>query len=159
VKDPYRWLEDPTSPEVVDWMKAEDALARQELGKLPERAAIAGRLRELLYVDEIDAPVRRADRYFYRRRRADREKAIVYWKEKRDGEERVLLDPNAWPAQDNLSLGGIWPSDDGKKLIYQVHPNNADVASLYVMDVDTLARSKVDVFEGAKYESPSWAPK
>src|SRR4051812_3389292 len=31
VKDPYRWLEDATSPEVQAWMKAEDALARQEL--------------------------------------------------------------------------------------------------------------------------------
>src|SRR5262249_55979821 len=115
VKDPYRWLEDPTSPEVMDWMKAEDGLARRELGKLPERAAIAGRLKELLYVDEIEVPVRRGDRYFYRRRRPDREKAVIYWKEKRDGEERTLIDPNAWPAENNLSLGGVWASDDGKK--------------------------------------------
>ena len=35
VRDPYRWLENAKAPEVQDWMKAQDALARGELKKLP----------------------------------------------------------------------------------------------------------------------------
>src|SRR5580700_756952 len=51
VEDPYRWLEDGKAPEVRAWMTAEDSLARRELSKLPERDAIAARLKELFYLD------------------------------------------------------------------------------------------------------------
>ena len=54
--DPYRWLEDETSPEVQAWMTAQDEYTRAELAKLPGREAIASRLRELFYYDAISAP-------------------------------------------------------------------------------------------------------
>src|SRR5688572_25866994 len=59
VPDPYRWLEDDKAKEVKDWMGAQDALTRSTLGRLPDRDAIANRLRELFYVDSISPPVRR----------------------------------------------------------------------------------------------------
>src|SRR5690242_15956723 len=40
IRDPYRWLEDEHSPEVQAWMKAQDAYARAELAKLPERGEL-----------------------------------------------------------------------------------------------------------------------
>src|SRR5262245_17481271 len=56
VPDPYRWLEDGKSGEVQDWMKAQDSLARAELAKLPERDAIAKRLKDLFYIESLSAP-------------------------------------------------------------------------------------------------------
>src|SRR5678816_3977168 len=47
VPDPFRWLEDAAKPDVKAWMDAQNALTRAELDRLPERAAIAARLREL----------------------------------------------------------------------------------------------------------------
>src|SRR5688572_24456935 len=41
VEDPYRWLEDAKSAEVVAWSKAQDDLARAELAKLGARAELA----------------------------------------------------------------------------------------------------------------------
>src|SRR6516165_9607587 len=81
VRDPYRWLEDANSPKVQAWMKAQDELARAELAKLPGRDALAARLRELLYVETVTPPIHRGNRFFYTRRRADQEKAIVYFRE------------------------------------------------------------------------------
>src|SRR5580698_1063564 len=37
VTDPYRWLEDQTSPATRAWIKAEDACTDAALGKLPGR--------------------------------------------------------------------------------------------------------------------------
>src|SRR5262245_21936416 len=51
VADPYRWLEDPTQPEVAAWMVAQDDYARGQLAKLPDRDAIAARLKEVFYFD------------------------------------------------------------------------------------------------------------
>src|ERR1700690_2606038 len=72
--DPYRWLEDATSPEVLAWMKAQDDLTRQRLASLPGRDAIASRLKELFYFDVVSAPQHRGARYFFTRRHSNKEK-------------------------------------------------------------------------------------
>ena len=159
VPDPYQWLEDEKSPDVQAWMKEQDSFARKFLAGLPGRDAIARRLSELLYVDELGAPRHRGARYFYSRRFATKEKAIVYVKDGRRGKERVLLDPNSWTKDGSDALGGWWPSWDGKLVAYTVHHNNSDEAVMYLLDVATQKRSAVDVIEGAKYAAASWTPK
>ncbi len=156
VKDPYRWLENEKDPAVKAWMTEQDALARSELKALPERDAIAARLKELMYVDDLSAPAHRGGLYFFTRRSATQEKAIVYVKEGKAGVERVLLDPNAWSADGSSSLGGWRVSRDGKKLAYTVHERNKDEATLHVLDVSTGAESKIDQITGAKYASAAW---
>jgi prolyl oligopeptidase len=159
VLDPYRWLEDVSSPEVKEWMTAQDTLTRAELKKLGERDAIAARLKELFYIDAVYAPRHRSGRYFYTRRHATKEKSVVYWKQGKKGAEKVLFDPNEWSTDGSVSLGGWQVSWDGKTVAYQVRKNNSDEATLYLMDVATGKKSEVDVIEGAKYAAASWTPK
>ncbi|MDP2317587.1 MAG: prolyl oligopeptidase family serine peptidase [Pseudomonadota bacterium] len=158
VADPYRWLEDETSPEVQAWMKAQDDYARDALRGLPGRDALAARFRELYYVDAMSAPMLRGDRLFYLRTRAGSEKAVLYWRTGAEGAERVLLDPNRWDAGGSVSLGDWSPSWDGRKVAFMQRPNAADEATLHVADVDTGAVSAVDAIPGAKYASPDWTP-
>jgi protease II len=47
VADPYRWLEDPNSPETRAWLEAQNAIARAFLERLPARDRIHRRLTEL----------------------------------------------------------------------------------------------------------------
>jgi prolyl oligopeptidase len=159
VEDPYRWLEDEKSKEVQAWMEAQNDFTRGHLDKLPEREAIASRLKELFYVDSLGVPYRYGKRYFYSRRHADREKAIVYWKEGKDGKEQVLLDPNGWSADGSVSLGGWSVSWDGSRVAYSVKKNNSDEATLQVIEVATGKKSEIDVIEGAKYAHARWTPK
>ena len=158
VRDPYRWLEDEKNPEVQAWMTAQDGLARRRLAGLPGRDALAARLKELLYLDSLGAPIHRGTRYFFTRRHANKEKSIVCWKEGVDGAEQVLLDPNGWSADGSASLGVWRVSWDGERVAYGKKVNNSDEATLYVMDVKTGKVSDVDVIEGAKYAGPSWTP-
>src|SRR5205814_1192714 len=92
--------------------------AFEEVERRPEDPA--ARQRELFYIDSLSAPLHRGTRYFYSRRHANKEKGIVYWKEKKTGAEKVLLDPNAWTADGSDSLGGWWPTHDGKRVAYNV---------------------------------------
>jgi len=158
VPDPYRWLEDAKTPEVQSWMAAQDDFARARLRSLPGRDAIADRLRQLLYYDAVGTPIHRGDRYFYTRHLASKEKAIVYVREGRDGPERVLLDPNTWTKDGSEGLGGWWPSWDGKRVAFKIRHNNSDETTTYVLDADTLERSRVDVIEGTKYAGAAWTP-
>lgn len=159
VRDPYRWLEDAKSPEVQQWMKAEDDLARSKLNVLPERAAIAARLKELAYVDQQSAPRTKGNRVFYYRRSGQQDKWVLYWREGTSGAEKVLLDPNKWSADGSTSLHDTSVSRDGKRIAYTVSENNADDASMHVMDIATGVESKIDSFPGARYAHASWTPK
>ncbi len=158
VPDPYRWLEDASSPEVKAWMKAQDDLTRSELGKSPVRARLLARLKELAYLDSVSAPVKRGTRTFLVRRHATKEKSVVYVKEGKDGPEKVLFDPNTWSKDGSVSLGDWQPSWDGTKVAYQLKENNSDEATLKVIDVASGRVSEVDVIPGGKYASASWAP-
>ena len=75
--------------------------------KLPGREAIAGRLKELFYVESAGTPVHRGKRLFYPKREAGKEKFAVYWREGTDGTDHVLLDPNEWSTDGSASLG-VW---------------------------------------------------
>ena len=156
VKDPYRWLEDEKSAAVQEWMSAQDALARSRLQALPERDAIAARLKELMYVDDLSAPAHRGSRYFFTRRSSTQEKSVVYFKEGKQGAERVLLDPNTWSKDGSTSLGNWTISTDGQKVAYTVHENNEDEATLHVIDVGSGLVSKIDTIFGAKYAAAAW---
>ena len=158
VPDPYRWLEDPTEPTTRAWVGAQDARTRTVLAGLPQRDALAQRFAELFYVDAVSAPYHRGDRYFYTRRHKSQEKAIVYWRAGDDGPEHVLIDPNQLSADGSVSLGGWYPSEDGRRLAYKLKVNNADESTMYVRDVATGEDSAVDVIGGAKYADAQWLP-
>jgi prolyl oligopeptidase len=158
IDDPWRWLEDASSPKVQEWMRMQDAAARAALASYPGRDRLAARFRELFYVDSISAPTVRNGRLFYTRTFADKEKAIVYWKQGEAGAEQVLLDPNGWSKDETVSLGSWTPSWDGRRVVYGRRENGEDEATLHVIDVDTGVVSPVDVIPGGKYASPSWTP-
>jgi prolyl oligopeptidase len=158
VRDAYRWLEDGQASEVQAWMHAQDSFARDFVKRIAVRDAIASRFRELAHTEEQWLPRRHGKRLFYSRRAADRERAVVYWREG-DGGERVLLDPDVWAADKSLSLG-LWSvSADGAKVAYQVRPKNGDTATLRVMDVATGKTSDLDVIDGAINVWAQWTPK
>ncbi|HEU4406727.1 MAG TPA: prolyl oligopeptidase family serine peptidase [Polyangiaceae bacterium] len=159
IRDPYRWLEDGSSPEVKAWVGAQDKLARGLLAGLPGRDAIAERLSALAYRESAFPPTRRGGRSFYSRREAKSEKRKVYWRQGEAGEERVLLDAATLSPDGNAALGVSVPSYDGKLVAYVVRPDNADAGVLHVRDVATGKDRAADVIGGAKYAVPQWTPR
>ena len=157
VADPYRWLEDEHQPEVAAWMDAQDAFARGELARLPDRDALAARLKEVFYFDALGAPEHRGGRFFFTRKHADKEKNVVYWKQGGRGAEQVLFDPNTWSTDGSAGLGGWWTSRSGRYVAYAKKENNADETVTYVRDV-AAGKDLPDVLPGTKYSGASWTP-
>src|SRR5690606_30522530 len=51
VEDPYRWMEDETSPEVEAWYRAQAAFADSVLARIPGRDALAAEIEGMLAED------------------------------------------------------------------------------------------------------------
>jgi prolyl oligopeptidase len=154
VSDPYRWLEDAANPEVKRWVSAQDAFARARLDALPLTEPLRKRFADLYYVDWKGAPFRLGRRYFWMEHKASQEKAVIYWRQGKSGEGKVLLDPNTWSTDGTIALGAWHISRNGRTLAYQVKKNAADEATLEFVDVGSGKHLEHDSIEGAKY---SWS--
>lgn len=157
VADPYRWLEDEKDPKVQAWMKERDAYARTVLEALPARQALSERLKALVYVETQGTPIKRGNRLFLSVKPADQEKSIHYYQEL-GGTPRVILNPNTMSADGSVSIGGVFPSHDGKLVAYLEKLNNADESTLKVMTVDTGELHATDQIVGLRYTGASWTP-
>src|ERR1041385_8278048 len=78
ITDQYRWLEDQNSPETRAWIDAQMKYTDSILRKLPQRPRIEKRLGELMKIDVMGAPTVRNGRYFFTKRRADQNQAVLY---------------------------------------------------------------------------------
>jgi prolyl oligopeptidase len=136
VPDPYRWLEDPDSPETKEWSAAQDALCAVALAAAPGRDRLRRRLRELLGAGVVSPPTWRGERQFFLRRAAEQEHAVLLTVDP-DGAERVLVDPMALDPSGTTTLDSWQPSKEGSLLAYQLSTGGTEESVLRVMDVTT----------------------
>jgi prolyl oligopeptidase len=155
VHDPYRWLEDASSPEARAWASAQDRFARSQLAALPQRDALKQRIAALSYIDRVFPPERRGQRYFYEQQRADQEKSVFYVREGATGEPRVLLDPNALRG---MSVQAFRVSPDGERVAFRMSMSNTDDAVLKILDVQSATFLELDTIPDVRYSNPSWSP-
>jgi len=157
VPDPYRWLEqDPrTSPEVAQWIAAENRVTAAWLEQVPQRAAIRQRLEALWNYERITPPRRTGGRWFYSRNTGLQNQSVLFAVASPDGEPVAILDPNGWSADGTVALAGISPSDDGRYLAYARSTAGSDWREWRVRDLGA-GRDLDDLLRWTKFTSVSW---
>src|SRR5688572_31014702 len=122
VADPYRWLENDVrnDAEVADWVERQNAVTDAYLAKLPARAWFKQRIGELYDYERFSVPVKRGSRYFYARNSGLQNQSPLYVREGLDGEQRLLIDPNAWAADAATALSDWRAAPAGSKVRYSV---------------------------------------
>jgi prolyl oligopeptidase len=155
VHDPYRWLEDASSPETVAWVTAQNALTRSIVDG-PVRDGIAGRLTALYGYPRTSVPFRRGNRYFFARNETGLLKQpVLFYKEGPDGEPRVLLDPNALDAEGTTALTAMAVNDQGTLMAYALSHAGSDRQDIAIRDVAT-GRDVPDRLRWVKFASIAW---
>ena len=155
VADPYRWLEDAADPETARWVDAENALTRSYLDG-PRRDAIKARLTALLDFPRVSVPEKQGARYFFTRNSGLQNQSVLYVREGLNGQERVLLDPNALSPDGTVALVGTAPTQDGALLGYSLSRSGSDRQEIYVRDVTTGKDLPDKVL--AKFTAIIWTP-
>ena len=157
VPDPYRWLEDQEAPETRAWIDAQNAYTDTVLDALPGRDRLRDVAAGVLEREAVGLPNERGGRYFYSRRDADQDLAVLYVREGLDGDERVLIDPHPMSPDHTTSVELRDISDDGGRVAYAVREGGVDEVSIRVRGVDT-GDDLADVLPAARYGAVTLAP-
>ena len=155
VADPYRWLEDPDSPETRAWVEAENKVTFGYLEAIPARAGLKERLTQLWNYEKFGAPSKQGGRYFFSRNSGLQNQAVLYTSETLEGEPRVLLDPNTLSADGTVALSGTSVSDDGSLIAYGIASAGSDWNEWKVRDVAS-GQDRADVLKWIKFSGASW---
>ncbi len=126
IPDPYRWFEDPTAPATRDWVTAENALAQPYLERLPQRAWLGERLKQLWTYERFGVPQREGGKYFFMRNDGTQDQSVLYVADSLNAEPRVLVDPNGKRDDATIALSQWVPSPDGKLLAYALSDGGTD---------------------------------
>ena len=160
VADPYRWLEDPGSPESRAWVDAQNALTRTVLDG-PSRGALVRTLTSAYDCPRTTSLVRRGCREFFTRNPGLANQPILYVREANNAEPRVLIDPNRLTPDGTTALTAYFPSDDGRLVAYALSTHGSDRQELQVIDVRSgpgtqEAPRREDRLSWVKFASVAW---
>lgn len=155
VADPYRWLEDDTSSQTAEWVKAQNTLTFGYLEQIPYRQKIQDRLTKIWDYPKVSAPYKEGGRYYYSKNNGLQNQFVQYSKETLDGEERMVLDPNTFSADGTVSLSAFTPSEDGKYIGYGTSSAGSDWSEFFVMNAGDLSKLD-DHLKWIKFSGMSW---
>jgi prolyl oligopeptidase len=155
VADPYRWLEDLSSPETKAFIEAQNGLSARLLGAIPQREAILRRLTALWDYPRTSLPVREARRLFYRKNSGLEKQAPLYVRDGPDAPPQLLLDPNALSPDGSIALAQWAVSPDGKYLAYGLAQGGADWQTVHVREISS-GRELDDRIEWFRFSGISW---
>ncbi|OHC25972.1 MAG: peptidase S9 [Pseudomonadales bacterium RIFCSPHIGHO2_02_FULL_60_43] len=162
--DPYRWLENRDSAEVLDYLKAENTYLEQRLSEqLQLRETlfqeIKGRIRET----DLSLPSPWGPYLYYQRTTAGDEYPRHYrCRKPADGSltvdeasEQLLLDPNDLADGGFISLGAFSISPDHQRLAYSLDTSGEETYQLFVKELadDSLIELPFEECDG----SMTWA--
>jgi prolyl oligopeptidase len=158
--DPYRWMEKPTDPEVVAWMKAQNDYTRAILAKIPGRDKLGDRIKAL---DNAGATVTSLQvwggHYFYLKAEPGSDNRKLYVRDTMSAPERLLVDPEKMTTPDgkHYSIDYFQPSLDGSNVAYGVSPGGSENSVLHVL-VTATDIVMADSIDRAQFASPAWLP-
>ncbi len=155
VTDPYRWLENPDSPETRAWIESQNQVTFGYLGEIPARETIKQRLTKLWDYEKYSIPFKEGEQYFYFKNDGLQNQSVLYTLKSLDAEPRILLDPNKFSEDGTVALSGLSISEDGKLLAYGISTSGSDWQEWKVRDIET-GEDLQDHLKWIKFSGASW---
>ncbi|MEO5816416.1 MAG: prolyl oligopeptidase family serine peptidase [Gemmatimonadaceae bacterium] len=155
VQDPYRWLEEETSPETAQWVEAENKLTFAYLDRIPYRDALKARLTKLQNYARFTAPSRKGEFYTFSKNDGLQNQGVIYIQKGLDGTPEVLLDPNKFSADGTTRLAGFAQSKSGKYAAYGISSGGSDWTEFRLMEIASR-KPLPDVIKWAKVTGTAW---
>ena len=160
VADPYRWLEDATSPETQAWAAAQNTLTRDALDALPSRPALHARLTELFRAGTSGSPRIEGGRLFSLDRWGDHDQAVLCVRSLEAAiasDPQVVIDPAARTDDATTAIDWFHPSRDARFVAYGTSASGDERSTLRIVDLET-GEHLTDEIPHTRAASVGWTP-
>jgi prolyl oligopeptidase len=158
VVDPYRWMEDRSSPEFVAYMMAQGRYARAVLDRIPGRDKLQARVAAHTGGGVLVSQVQTAGGQIFYLRRAPTENTFKLYVREKSKADRLLIDPdrNAKPGE-HFSIDYYAPAPRGDRLAYGISPGGSEHSVIHIVDV-TSGKESAETIDRAENGGVSWLP-
>lgn len=156
VADPYRWLEEPNSPDTQAWSVEQNATARAHLDAIEVRDDVRRRLQDLWQFTHRAAPVKVANRYYSLQRDAGRNQPALYAQDALDGPLTLVLDPQTWSEEGTVTITGLSFTQDGQYLAYARSSGGSDWQEIRIRSLAD-GTDAPEVLRWCKFTHAAWA--
>jgi prolyl oligopeptidase len=160
ITDPYRWMEEPKSKELGEWMKAQNDYTRSYLDPLPIREKFLRQLEEQRNsIVSITGVKRVGNLYFYFKLAPGDNDRKIFVREGFNGEEKLLADPKIISDEQGkrFSIISFSPSPDGKFLSYLASAGGAELGEIRFVETAT-GRELKDKINDTRWQAGAWLP-
>lgn len=155
VPDPYRWLEDDTSKQTADWVKAQNDVTFAYLKNISYRDRVKKRLEELYSYERLSAPFKEGDYYYFYKNDGLQNQSVLYRKKGEAGEPEIFLDPNTFSKDGTTQLAGISFTRDGSRVACLISEGGSDWRKAMVLNTADKAVVE-DTLRDLKFTGISW---
>ena len=140
IVDPYRWLEDQSSPETRAWIEAQNRYTQAYYARIQGRDKLHRTLEQLMRHDSYGIPRARSGRYFFSRKRKDENRNSICMRNSLTGQDEVAIDPADIDVDASTTIGFLSLPADGSFLPFRIRRGGADEYEVRILDLKTRAQ-------------------
>ena len=155
ISDSYRWLEDFTSDDSLDWVKRQNKFTKTFISKNKYKKNIANYLEQIWENESISIPYKIEDKTFYYFNDGSFQQSKLMIKDCDKCDERVLIDPNTFSDDGTISLGGTSVNNSADMIAFSISDGGSDWRVWKVLDIET-GEVLEDEIKWAKFSGASW---
>jgi len=155
INDSYRWLEDFTSNDSLDWVKRQNKFTKAFISKNKYKKDIANYLEQIWENESISIPYKIKDKTFYYFNDGSFQQSKLMIKDCDKCDERVLIDPNTFSNDGTISLGGTSVNNSANMIAFSISDGGSDWRVWKVLDIET-GEVLEDEIKWAKFSGASW---
>ena len=155
ISDSYRWLEDFTSNDSIDWVNRQNKFTKRFINKNKYKRDIKNYLEQIWENESISIPYKIEDKTFYYFNDGTFQQSKLMIKDCEKCDERVLIDPNTFSNDGTISLGGTSINNSASLIAYSISDGGSDWRVWKVMNIET-GEVLNDEIKWAKFSGASW---
>ena len=155
ITDSYRWLEDFTSEDSLEWVQRQNKFSEKYLKKNKYKKNISNYLETIWENESISIPYKINDKTFYYFNDGTFQQSKLMIRDCEDCQERVLIDPSTFSEDGTISLGGTSVNNDATLMAFSISDGGSDWRTWKVMNIGT-GEVLEDELKWAKFSGASW---
>eukprot|EP00210_Caulerpa_lentillifera_P007485 g7151.t1 len=158
VEDPYRWLENPDSPQTAAFIESQNFMSTTIFEQCPSRETFKKLFTQLYNYPKYGCPHKEGNKYYFYNKSGLENQHSVYVHDGDFNTARLFLDPNEWSEDGSISLDAVFFSKQACYMGYTITTGGSDWQKIKILELREQGgyTELKDEIEFAKFTEVTW---